>query len=550
VRIAATLALLCALTTACCQSSSAGKDGGASSGATNGGATAGGNGGTGGNGWSPVCGLNAQLCNGACVITLNNPTSCGGCGITCSSSQVCADGLCGAPSACPDGTIACSQTCIDPLTDDDNCGSCGNKCSGTLGCSTGLCVPTVGLTGQTPSCPNGGPPLTIATDAGSVCTGNLAQVTFRWALCSCSTIGENGVLDTDSFDSAVGPYVDGGLGGGVGANDAMTLNGAVGVGGSLWTASTSTLDLNGVSGVGLELHADGPLQANGVFDIGSNAFVNGDVTAYGVMTIGGALYVPSSATVGTLVSSKGTIVGPVTVPDPCDCAANQLIDVAAIVASGQASNDDTIIGLDPNVFVNGTGALRLDLPCGRYYLAAITFDGTATIAVHGHVALFVGGDIDPNGGLEITIDPQATLDLFIGGNLEFNGVDSFGSTLVPAQSRIYVAGSQVQFNGDQLLAGNFYLPYAQLAPNGNLDVFGSMFTGGYQDNGPTWVHYDSAILSAGAECGDAGVPSGCSSCGDCGNQACVNGTCGACATSADCCAPLVCNDGSCQGNFE
>ena len=176
------------------------------------------------------------------------------------------------------------------------------------------------------------------------------------------------MLDTDSFDSAVGPYVDGGLGGGVGANDAMTLNGAVGVGGSLWTASTSTLDLNGVSGVGLELHADGPLQANGVFDIGSNAFVNGDVTAYGVMTIGGALYVPSSATVGTLVSSKGTIVGPVTVPDPCDCAANQLIDVAAIVASGQASNDDTIIGLDPNVFVNGTGALRLDLPCGRYYL--------------------------------------------------------------------------------------------------------------------------------------------------------------------------------------
>src|SRR5208282_236086 len=99
----------------------------------------------------------------------------------------CVDGLCGEPSSCPDGTIACGQTCIDPLTDDANCGSCGNKCSGTLGCSTGLCVPTVGLTGQTPSCPNGGPPLSVNTDAGSVCTGNLAQVTFRWALCSCST---------------------------------------------------------------------------------------------------------------------------------------------------------------------------------------------------------------------------------------------------------------------------------------------------------------------------------------------------------------------------
>jgi hypothetical protein len=545
--------MLCAWTAACCSSSTAGnKDGGkGSTGATSGASGASGASGGSNGGGNSVCGLNAQLCNGVCVITLTDPANCGGCAIACGANQVCADGVCGAPSSCPDGTIDCSQTCVDPLTDNDNCGGCGMKCSGTLGCSTGLCSPTVGLTGQTPACPNGGPPLSVDTDAGSVCTGSLAQVTFRWALCSCNTLGENGVLQTDSFDSAAGPYADGGVGGGVGANGAMTLNGDIGVGGSLWTASTTTLDVNAASSVDLELHANGALQANGLFDIASNAYVNGNVNAAGVLTIGGTLFVPTSATVGPLVSSKGVVMGPVTVPDPCDCAANQLIDVAAIVTSGQASNDDTIIGLDPNVFVQSNGALRLDLPCGRYYLAAITPNGTATIAVHGRAALFVGGDINPNGGLEITLDPQATLDLFVGGNMTVDGDVSFGSTLVPAQSRVYVAGSQVNFNGNLLLAGNFYLPYAQLTPDGNLDAYGSLFTGGYQGNGPTVVHFDSAILAAGGECADAGVPSGgCTSCRDCGNQACIGGVCGTCTTSADCCAPLVCNAGTCEQVFE
>jgi len=38
---------------------------------------------------------------------------------------------------------------------------------------------------------------------------------------------------------------------------------------------------------------------------------------------------------------------------------------------------------------------------------------------------------------------------------------------------------------------------------------------------------------------------GCRSCQDCRNQACINGACGACRTSADCCAPLVCSGGTC-----
>lgn len=47
-------------------------------------------------------------------------------------------------------------------------------------------------------------------------------------------------------------------------------------------------------------------------------------------------------------------------------------------------------------------------------------------------------------------------------------------------------------------------------------------------------------------CADTGAPpQGCNTCLDCGGQACKNGNCGDCTSSADCCAPLVCSGGSC-----
>ena len=38
----------------------------------------------------------------------------------------------------------------------------------------------------------------------------------------------------------------------------------------------------------------------------------------------------------------------------------------------------------------------------------------------------------------------------------------------------------------------------------------------------------------------------CNSCRDCNNQACVNGVCGSCTTHGQCCAPLICVNGTCS----
>ena len=46
--------------------------------------------------------------------------------------------------------------------------------------------------------------------------------------------------------------------------------------------------------------------------------------------------------------------------------------------------------------------------------------------------------------------------------------------------------------------------------------------------------------------GKFGMTTTCTSCTDCNNQACIDGTCGACTDSSQCCAPLECINGSCQ----
>jgi hypothetical protein len=226
------------------------------------------------------------------------------------------------------------------------------------------------------------------------------------------------------------------------------------------------------------------------------------------------------------------------------------------VEDGKLHNDNVAIGLDSAAFENATGATRLDLPCGRYYLTKITPRSSATIAVHGRTAIFIGGNIDTQqANLDIAIDPQAELDIFVGGTIVNATGLRLGNVDVPAQLRVYIAGGPVDFSAPSTTAGNFYLPYSEFVSPSNFNLFGSLFAKKFTGQGQ--IHYDRGILNAGAICeggrpgtdggtpADAGTPTSCTTCRDCGNQACVAGRCGACTTSADCCAPLQCLNGTC-----
>jgi hypothetical protein len=370
----------------------------------------------------------------------------------------------------------------------------------------------------------------------------------------------NGELNTDAFDSRTGRVVP--AGGAVGANGVITVTRSSKVGGTVWS-SANRLDLGNSKTpvVGNELHINGAHSAFSGLEIGSNGYINGNLS--GNAKINGTLFVPTSASVDPTVTAASVVRGPVVVPPPCDCSPSQLIDISAVVQDGKLRNDNSVLGLDPAALTGQ--AERLDLPCGRYYLDRISNNGAITIAVHGRTGLFIGGNINANGALQFALDPQASLDVFIDGDFDINGSSTLGSTLVPRQLRLYVSGRNVTVSRASLMAGNIYAPRASFISNGPVQLYGAILANSYLSNGDTTVRYDSAVLGAGSECradggvitgadagtggpqrdGGTGIPGLCRGCADCANQACVNGACGSCSRSDECCAPLVCIQGRC-----
>jgi len=232
--------------------------------------------------------------------------------------------------------------------------------------------------------------------------------------------------------------------------------------------------------------------------------------------------------------------------------------VASWVTTAKTVNDNALIGLDPALLNKGTNPSRVDLPCGRYYLDAINATGELAIVAHGKTALFVGGNIQSSALLDITLDPTAELDIVVGGTIVTGAKLKIGSPNYPALCRTYVAGSaQLTITSDTVLATNLYAANAPVVWTSNTDAFGAVFAGDFKSTSDTAIHYDRQVVKMGERCpppppvtgdggkSDGGIPT-CGICKDCGNQACINGACGQCGSSADCCAPLVCKNGKCE----
>jgi hypothetical protein len=402
--------------------------------------------------------------------------------------------------------------------------------------------------GTSTACKEGGPPVNIGTPTGTYCAGNLAQTTFRWALCSCNDIFQGGnFLKTDGFNSADKKDTSKGTAS-IGANTVITVSSAaLDVGGAAWAyGSATTSNTNPGNIVRQDFLANGPVNAGGLV-VGGEAFINGEIT--GPMTIGGRLHVPNQSYVGSGVTADGgVVIEPVSISPPCDCSSGQIVDVRGIIANGKLQNDNATLGLDPKALDSPAGNVRLDIPCGKYFLSAINSTFNTAIGVHGRAAIFVEGDVrtTTSGTLFINVDPQAELDLFIGGTISLLNRFSLGSPQNPAQTRIYIAGSPIDFSSNSLVGANFYVPNSTFQALSSFDLYGSMFCAKYFGGGETSIHYDRAVLSAGVLCEAGGA---CRSCRDCANQACIHGQCGRCTTSADCCAPLACVSGVCTGQI-
>jgi hypothetical protein len=518
----------------------------------------------------PPCPAYQSLCDGGCIPTSVDPMNCGGCGHTCQTGMVCSGGGCA--MNCLTGLSPCNQSCVDTASDNLHCGGCNHPCPSGTGCSDGTCEPAVNVNPGGASCTDTGPPIIVGgfADGGTQCGGNVAQVTFRWALCSCQTIQMSSILTTDAYDSTRGPYTPGGLGGSIGVNVRFANSAESEVWGSLWSAGPEVLNSDNATDVRQELHLAGGLQSSATYAVGLDAFINGNVSTSDAITIGGALHVPPDAGVGGGVRYGSLVRGPVTVDPPCDCSRNLLIPVANIVDYHRTHNDNASIGLDPAALDGPANAARLDLPCGRYSLTRISSSAPITVVAHGRTALFLD-EITMSAPITITLDPTAEFDIFIAQTIHTSDALTIGSPNYPALLRVYLGSTQgFDVSSGATIAGNFYAAYGPVTTSARFEEFGSLFAGDFHASDEVLIHYDREVLAAGAACppagggSDGGAPDGgvadggladggtsdggvaadagppCTSCRDCGNQACVNGTCGKCTTNSDCCAPLFC----------
>jgi len=495
-----------------------------------------------------TCPSYQSLCGDVCIPTTADAKNCGGCGKTCPAGQACSAGECS--STCLSGLTACAGACVDLSTDNDHCGVCGTKCATGTACVDGKCRPATGLPTTAPTCPEGGPAIILDDGTGKKpCVGDVAKTTFTWGLCSCTNVKSSSKLLVDGFDSTKGPYKPGELGGGVGLNGDFRASSISDVWGTLWASSSVGMTTSNDTSVHNELHVGGPLSTK-TCDVTKDAWVVGNVTG-GPLAIAKTLHLPTASMIAGPVTYGTLVREPVAVPPPCACREKDLLPIAAWIASAKTTNDNATIALDPATYTKPTQPARLDLPCGRYYLDAIDAKGPTAIVAHGRTALFIGGDVQSSTPLSITLIPGASLDVFIGGTIITSSELKVGSPNFPALTRVYVNGAtKLTFSSSGILAGNFYAARAPIFWSGGTEIYGSVFAGDFTSSTPTLIHYDRNVVTVGEDCpkkppvGDAGPP-GCGSCKDCGNQACIDGKCSECTSSAQCCPPLVCQGGRC-----
>jgi hypothetical protein len=457
------------------------------------------------------------------------------------------------------GTQSCNGACVDQSTDSKHCGASCTDCTASQKvCVGGTCQANGGgnFTRTDPNaCVGGGPPIIVNPGSGGTCVGNLAQITFNFGIGSCHQISSSSSIFVDGFDSLKGGYdpAHPQLGGGVGANATFHDDGTSNIYGDLWASNTA-----GPRGGGGP--TNGTVILSSARDVHHDLYCGGDVS--GSPTVDDKAYVVGSGQVSGPANPATKVPS---VKEPVNCTP---IDVNGIVANRAGTNNDNnnvTPALAPDILTKAGAPAQIDLPCGNFYFTGIS--QPTTIVAHGRTALYIQGNISAGGDLKFTLDPTAELDIFVTGTITTGAALSIGSVNYPALTRVYVAttGSFTVQSG-ATYGANIWAANAHVIWESETDYFGTIVVGDLDNEADARVHQDTAILSAGKTCpqpGGAGeggaptgpgtlpdggiAPTGCSSCKDCGNQACLpTGQCGACTDSSQCCAPLSCINGTCD----
>ena len=160
----------------------------------------------------PVCPADQLACAQQCIVIATDPNNCGGCGIPCSTGQICQSGMC----QCVSGML-CNGACIPP--DAIHCGDCTKTCPSGQVCSNNTC---------SSACSD------AETLCGTACVVQNASDAFHCGGCSACAPGQvcsgGTCIDASSTDASV---LDAGAAGTTGSLPILVTSGP----GAYWTTN-------------------------------------------------------------------------------------------------------------------------------------------------------------------------------------------------------------------------------------------------------------------------------------------------------------------------
>lgn len=395
---------------------------------------------------------------------------------------------------------------------------------------------------------------TTVTDGGrqEMCAGWLARRAFSHAVCSCGDLDVLAVLATDALDSesASDPMAQDRKGAAVGVNGNYAGGEYVRVGGTLTVSGTAPVGSRGGIDVSGDLRITSPTSAAGPIFVGRDAWLLEATSSMSLATVGRDLHLGPNGSVaasGPVVVFGKTLHEEFDIAPPCDCAAQNLVDIGAVIDQGTAENDNRRVGLVPDILSNVVSPTQLTLSCGRFALQKISGNAAISLRIAGRVVLVVDSDVEAGLKFSLELEPGAELDVFVRGNLSVSGESLIGDKARPGAIRFYVLGTgAIALPGTARFSANLYAPHAKITVLSLGDLYGAAFGASITSLGPLLVHYDRAVLQADLDCGLA-PPTRCDGCEQCAaGKACVAGVCTSCGSDQDCCFPLVCQAGACQ----
>jgi hypothetical protein len=160
-----------------------------------------------------MCNPGFTSCNGTCVDETSDVNNCGACGNACATAVENATPACQASTCgytCNAGLTDCSGICADEQSDPNNCGACGNACaSGT--CASGQCSPP-DAGGPDASTPDASGPADAGVDAGEIDAGEIDAGEIDAGEADAGEVDAGAELDAGTAADAGGlPKADGGI---------------------------------------------------------------------------------------------------------------------------------------------------------------------------------------------------------------------------------------------------------------------------------------------------------------------------------------------------